>query len=320
MIRLWDLENDHHLIRSGHAESVAIAPTGSETVVGHTNGTIEVLPKDLSGPGEVLLEHARGAMDAVAFSPDGDLLASGSSDRSIHIWGRRGNLPFKQILQGHRGRVQSIAFIPQHHLLASASFDSTVKLWDLKRESIPRWAIDCVKDPITDHQHATAIASDLQYVAYRLTADRVEVVDIDGNRLPITDATTGAVGTSVAESVALGLDFLSSDQPVLFGIPNPDGIVSSWHVKEEAFSEATPKFPVRLVARRHFFQQWSTHYFDESDDCDDFGYTNRRGVVSTRNARQIFRSDCRSLAVRRVLSRWGTLAISAPGCARLSVG
>jgi WD40 repeat protein len=243
-VLLWNIEreNPHDLV--GAAHNVPILPIGSEFYLGSTNGHIQIIDEHGLVRQESPTGHADGAI-ALASSTTGNWLASGAGDSTVCIW-RRNIQPFKQTLAGHTERVQSLAFSPTNDLLlASASFDGTVKLWDLKRESIPRAAVDCVKGPIADSQHATAISPDLRYVAYRRSADRVEVVDIDGNRLPITDATTGAACAPVPESVTLGLDFLPGDQPVLFGIPNPNGMLSSWNVTQGTFLETIPKSPLR---------------------------------------------------------------------------
>jgi WD40 repeat protein len=243
-ILLWNIERDNPISLVDAASNIPILPIGSDIYLGSTNGHIQVIDERGLVQMELPIGHTSGAT-ALASSSSGNWLASGYADAAVCIWGRD-KQRFKQSLTGHTGRVQSLAFSPTRDLLlASASFDGTVKLWDIQRDSMPRVVVDCVKGSIADSQHPTAISPDLRYVAYRRSADRVEVVDIDGNRLPITDATTGAACAPFPESVTLGLDFLPGDQPVLFGIPNPNGMLSSWNVTQGTFLEAIPKSPLR---------------------------------------------------------------------------
>jgi len=113
-------------------------PTGSEVVVGTTDGSIRRHREGEQEPVRSWKAHEElpnrptrfsGTVSDVARSQDGKRLVSGGNDWTVRVWSLedRQNLA---VLRGHQQVITRVAFSPEDRWIASSSLDHQVILWD----------------------------------------------------------------------------------------------------------------------------------------------------------------------------------------------
>ena len=249
---LWNLDTNQHGEHSNEVHAIAVSPLTSEVFLPLRDGYFENWAPDFSSKNDGRLGEIIGFPRSIAFSPDGFHMASGGDQRVLRLW-QRGDKPHARPLSGHAERIQAIAFHPQGDVIASGSFDGTVKLWDrLNSESIPRLRTHYFGNQASGGQSQfddVAISTDLRYAAARQSATGLAVFKLaDAAQIETID---------VSPQIATGLNFLTADSPILFGIWQGDKHVMQWDVAEHNSAGSIPfdaveslparRAPIRLV-------------------------------------------------------------------------
>ncbi|CAK9185591.1 unnamed protein product [Ilex paraguariensis] len=120
----------------------AIAPDGSEAIVGGQDGKLHVY----SVTGDILQEEAildkhRGAITVIRYSPDVSMFASGDANREAVVWDRLSReVKLKNMLY-HTARINCLAWSPDSCMVATGSLDTSVIIYELDKPASSRITI-----------------------------------------------------------------------------------------------------------------------------------------------------------------------------------
>ncbi|XP_058091558.1 actin-interacting protein 1-2 [Magnolia sinica] len=120
-------------INLGYAVTAsAIAPDGSEAIVGGQDGKLHIY--SISGDTlteESVLEKHRGALTVIRYSPDASMFASGDVNREAVVWDRVSReVKLKNMLY-HTARINCLAWSPDNSMVATGSLDTCVIIYEI---------------------------------------------------------------------------------------------------------------------------------------------------------------------------------------------
>ncbi|XP_038679635.1 actin-interacting protein 1-2-like [Tripterygium wilfordii] len=120
----------------------AIAPDGSEAIIGGQDGKIHIY--SITGDTlteEAVLEKHRGAVSVIRFSPDVSMFASGDTNREAVVWDRVSReVKLKNMLY-HTARINCLAWSPDSTMVATGSLDTCVIVYEIDKPASSRITI-----------------------------------------------------------------------------------------------------------------------------------------------------------------------------------
>ncbi|KAF9623448.1 hypothetical protein IFM89_003032 [Coptis chinensis] len=120
----------------------AIAPDGSEAVVGAQDGKLHIY--SISGDTlteEAVLEKHRGPISVIRYSPDASMFASGDLNREAVVWDRvTREVKLKNMLY-HTARINCLAWSPDNTMVATGSLDTCVIIYEISKPASSRITI-----------------------------------------------------------------------------------------------------------------------------------------------------------------------------------
>ncbi|XXG74227.1 hypothetical protein AAC387_Pa07g3003 [Persea americana] len=130
-------------INFGYAVTAsAIAPDGSEAIVGGQDGKLHVY--SVSGDTlteEAVLEKHRGAINVISYSPDASMFASGDLNREAVVWDCVSReVKLKNMLY-HTARINCLAWSPDNSMVATGSLDTCVIIYEVGKPASSRITI-----------------------------------------------------------------------------------------------------------------------------------------------------------------------------------
>lgn len=120
----------------------AIAPDGSEAIVGGQDGKLHIY--SVSGDTlteESVLEKHRGAISVIRYSPDASMFASGDLNREAVVWDRISREVKVKNMLYHTARINCLAWSPDNSLVATGSLDTCVIVYDVNKPASSRITI-----------------------------------------------------------------------------------------------------------------------------------------------------------------------------------
>lgn len=120
----------------------AIAPDGSEAIVGGQDGKLHIY--SITGDTlkeEAVLEKHRGAVSVIRYSPDVSMFASGDVNREAVVWDRVSReVKLKNMLY-HTARINCLAWSPDSSMVATGSLDTCVIIYEVDKPASSRSTI-----------------------------------------------------------------------------------------------------------------------------------------------------------------------------------
>ncbi|KAB5524543.1 hypothetical protein DKX38_022292 [Salix brachista] len=126
----------------------AIAPDGSEAIIGGQDGKLHIY----SVTGDTLTEDAvlekhRGAVSVIRYSPDVSMFASGDLNREAVVWDcasremcNLGQVKLKNMLY-HTARINCLAWSPDSKMVATGSLDTCIIIYEIDKPASSRMTI-----------------------------------------------------------------------------------------------------------------------------------------------------------------------------------
>ncbi|KAL6497157.1 Actin-interacting protein 1-2 [Orobanche gracilis] len=120
----------------------AIAPNGTEAVVGDQDGKLHVF----SVVGDTLKEEAvlekhRGSITAIQYCPDISMFASADANREAVVWDSASReVKLKNMLY-HTARINCLAWSPDNSMVATGSLDTCVIIYEVDKPASNRITI-----------------------------------------------------------------------------------------------------------------------------------------------------------------------------------
>uniref|UniRef100_A0A1D1YPI3 Stress protein n=1 Tax=Anthurium amnicola TaxID=1678845 RepID=A0A1D1YPI3_9ARAE len=120
----------------------AIAPDGSEAIVGAQDGKLHVYSiRGDTLTEEAVLEKHRGAISVIRYSPDASLFASADINREAVVWDRVSReVKLKNMLY-HTARINCLAWSPDNSMVATGSLDTCVIVYEVGKPASSRITI-----------------------------------------------------------------------------------------------------------------------------------------------------------------------------------
>ncbi|OAY77862.1 66 kDa stress protein [Ananas comosus] len=122
--------------------ALAIAPDGSEAIVGGQDGKLHIY--SVNGDSlteEAVLEKHRGAITVIHYSPDASMFASADTNREAVVWDRvTREVKLKNMLY-HTARINCVAWCPDSRLIATGSLDTSVIVYEVDKPASTRITI-----------------------------------------------------------------------------------------------------------------------------------------------------------------------------------
>ncbi|KAK0573076.1 hypothetical protein LWI29_002644 [Acer saccharum] len=120
----------------------AIAPDGSEAIVGGQDGKLHVY----SASGDTLKEEAvlekhRGAITVIEYSPDVSMFASADGFHESVVWDRASKEVKLNNMLFHTARLNCLAWSPNSTLVATGSLDTCVVIYEIGKPASSRITI-----------------------------------------------------------------------------------------------------------------------------------------------------------------------------------
>lgn len=120
----------------------AIAPDGSEAIIGGQDGKLHVY--SVQGDSlveELVLEKHRGAISVIRYSPDFSMFATGDVNREAIVWDRVSReVKLKNMLY-HTARINCLAWSPSSTMVATGSLDTCVIIYEIDKPASSRITI-----------------------------------------------------------------------------------------------------------------------------------------------------------------------------------
>ncbi|ESR61529.1 hypothetical protein CICLE_v10014635mg [Citrus x clementina] len=120
----------------------AIAPDGSEAIVGGQNGKLHIY--SISGntlTEEMVLEKHRGALTVIQYSPDVSMFASADGNREAIVWDRVSKEVKLNNMLFHTARINCLAWSPSSTMVATGSIDTCVIIYEIGKPASSRITI-----------------------------------------------------------------------------------------------------------------------------------------------------------------------------------
>ncbi|KAK9223099.1 hypothetical protein WN944_011541 [Citrus x changshan-huyou] len=120
----------------------AIAPDGSEAIVGGQNGKLHIY--SISGSTlteEMVLEKHRGAITVIQYSPDVSMFASADGNREAIVWDHVSKEVKLNNMLFHTARINCLAWSPSSTMVATGSIDTCVILYEIGKPASSRITI-----------------------------------------------------------------------------------------------------------------------------------------------------------------------------------
>ncbi|MQM10780.1 hypothetical protein Taro_043678 [Colocasia esculenta] len=120
----------------------AIAPDGSEAIVGGQDGKLHIYSiRGDTLTEEAVLEKHRGAISVIRYSPDASLFASADINREAVVWDRVAKeVKLKNMLY-HTARINCLAWSPDSRMVATGSLDTCVLVYEVDKPASSRITI-----------------------------------------------------------------------------------------------------------------------------------------------------------------------------------
>lgn len=120
----------------------AIAPDGSEAIIGSQDGKLHVYSiRGDTLTEEAVLEKHRGAVSVIRYSPDVSMFASGDVNREAIVWDRVSReVKLKNMLY-HTARINCLAWSPNNSMVATGSLDTCVIIYEIDKPASSRMTI-----------------------------------------------------------------------------------------------------------------------------------------------------------------------------------
>jgi WD40 repeat protein len=147
----------------------------------------------LTGP---LAGQWTAAFWTAAFSPDGSLIATAGADHNVRVWDTATGTEIA-LLVGHTSDVCHVCFSPDgRHILTTGYGDQSVRLWDTPPRGDPQllwggWKKD-EKPDLQTHPTGLLLWSGPQVNKFALSPDGRRIATINGRRIQVWDAASGA--------------------------------------------------------------------------------------------------------------------------------
>ncbi|KAK6123070.1 hypothetical protein DH2020_043189 [Rehmannia glutinosa] len=120
----------------------AIAPNGTEAIVGGQDGKLHVY--SITGDTlkeEAVLEKHRGAITVIRYSPDVSMFASADANREAVVWDSASReVKLKNMLY-HTARINCLAWSPDSSMVATGSLDTCVIIYEVDKPASNRITI-----------------------------------------------------------------------------------------------------------------------------------------------------------------------------------
>ncbi|KAL0441968.1 UNVERIFIED_CONTAM: Actin-interacting protein 1-2 [Sesamum radiatum] len=120
----------------------AIAPNGTEAIVGGQDGKLHVY--SITGDTlneEAVLEKHRGAITVIRYSPDVSMFASADANREAVVWDCASReVKLKNMLY-HTARINCIAWSPDSSMVATGSLDTCIIIYEVDKPASSRITI-----------------------------------------------------------------------------------------------------------------------------------------------------------------------------------
>ncbi len=130
-VRIWNEKGDSIKMithKSGSPYAVAFTPTGSQMIVGMTNGKVKVYSTS------TWMETDSLQLGTTVFNlridPSGRYVLTGGDKGEVWLWDLKTRAA--KPLQGHSNSVYGVNFHPMGKYAVTASYDLSVKLWDIE--------------------------------------------------------------------------------------------------------------------------------------------------------------------------------------------
>ncbi|KAK3189576.1 hypothetical protein Dsin_029137 [Dipteronia sinensis] len=120
----------------------AIAPDGSEAIVGGRDGKLHIY--SVSGDTlkeEAVLEKHRGAITVIEYSPDVSMFASADGFHESVVWDRASKEVKLNNMLFHTARLNCLAWSPNSTLVATGSLDTCVVIYEIGKPASSRITI-----------------------------------------------------------------------------------------------------------------------------------------------------------------------------------
>ncbi|KAF6138921.1 hypothetical protein GIB67_025650 [Kingdonia uniflora] len=130
-------------INLGYAVTAsAIAPDGSEAIVGGQDGKLRIY--SINGDTlteEAVLEKHRGAISVIRYSPDASMFVSGDLNREAVVWDRVSKAVKLNNMLYHSARINCLAWSPDSNMVATGSLDTCVIIYEIGKPASSRITI-----------------------------------------------------------------------------------------------------------------------------------------------------------------------------------
>ncbi|KAF6172558.1 hypothetical protein GIB67_007071 [Kingdonia uniflora] len=120
----------------------AIAPDGSEAIVGGQDGKLHIY--SINGDTlteEAVLEKHRGAISVIRYSPDASMFVSGDLNREVVVWDRVSKAVKLNNMLYHSARINCLAWSPDSNMVATGSLDTCVIIYEIGKPASSRITI-----------------------------------------------------------------------------------------------------------------------------------------------------------------------------------
>nr|UPW27165.1 actin-interacting protein 1-2 [Allium cepa]UPW27166.1 actin-interacting protein 1-2 [Allium cepa] len=117
----------------------AIAPNGSEVIVGGEDGKLRIYCIDGDAlKEEAVIEKHRGPITVISYSPDLTMFASADANREAVVWDRASRETKLKNMLYHTARINCLAWSPDNQKVATGSLDTSVIIYEVDKPASQR--------------------------------------------------------------------------------------------------------------------------------------------------------------------------------------